>query len=420
MSHRFKILMTAGAVAAKLDAVKYVTNRFKGGRMAQLADEMFEHPDVLSINMCPKGSEIPDHIDFELVYLCSKDAKVPDTRISKRNPQIVHFDDFYDYQTKVLEYAADSDIVILGAAVANLLPVCYYQSYCRVNGMYGCEDYNTIEGNRVELPLTDKFPSHNYVERDEILMKWRIAPRVIDQVKAVMKPGGHLFGFKLLSDSSNDELVEAAYETLIGSKATAVFANDASDLRDVTVVTKDHAARSIPRSCLSEEIFHLATDTYYRTEIVPGEVDQTLWMLLQELADMHKVHFRHEKSGMMFGTIAYNLGEQGFVCTGRGKRELDELAVVTKVTHDYKNWVVHSIGHKASLNAPLLDRLFKHNPNVKAIVHYHDQVEGLPTQDYEMPGTVRDAGRYSETSFNIEAHGCILMFEQQKRKWVQV
>src|ERR1035441_6034934 len=96
---------------------------------------------------------------------------------------------------QVVELAPKYDAVILGAAVANLIPVERFPG---------------------------KFPSHNYKPGDIIPFSLKIAPRIIDEVKAVA-PKTHLFGFKLLSGVPHDELISAAYGVLLESHATAVF-----------------------------------------------------------------------------------------------------------------------------------------------------------------------------------------------------
>ena len=98
--------------------------------------------------------------------------------------------------------------------------------------------------------------------------------------------------------------------------------------------------------------------------------------------------------------------------TGRGKHELDSLSYVYNVNNDKRK--VYSAGGKASLNAPLLATCFD-NPAVDHIVHYHEQVEGLPTYPYAPPGTVRDSTRPNHTSFNIAEHGCMLLFDNEGR-----
>jgi hypothetical protein len=103
------------------------------------------------------------------------------------------------------------------------------------------------------------------------------------------------------------------------------------------------------------------------------------------------------------------------VTTGRGKRELDSIAQVVCVNHG-KRFVYTQGAEKASLNAPLLARLFE-NPHVDAILHCHHQVEGLPAHPYAPPGTVRDSERPNETSFNIEGHGCMLLLDKAGRRF---
>src|SRR3989344_5713965 len=100
-----------------------------------------------------------------------------------------HHDGLEDYKRIVLELAPEMDAVVLGAAVANLVPV---------------------------KPFHGKFPSHNYKPDDVIPIDFTIAPRIIDEVKKVA-PQTNLFGFKLLSDVANDELIRAAYEVLLAS-----------------------------------------------------------------------------------------------------------------------------------------------------------------------------------------------------------
>jgi hypothetical protein len=103
----------------------------------------------------------------------------------------------------------------------------------------------------------------------------------------------------------------------------------------------------------------------------------------------------------------------GLLTTGRGKRELESLAHIVGVDHEKR--VVHVSGDKASLNAPLLAKMFE-NPLVDHIVHYHEQVDGLPTYPYAPAGTVRDTNRPNHTSFNIAEHGCMLLFDKNGRR----
>ena len=126
--------------------------------------------------------------------------------------------------------------------------------------------------------------------------------------------------------------------------------------------------------------------------------------------------------GYVFGTVAVREPLSTFVTTVRGKKELSEVVRVIKVEHDGP-YEVHTVdGQKASLNAPLLHMIFSSCPDVHHIEHYHDQVEGLPTEPYAPPGTRRDSYRRDwfvpprprgRWSFNIEGHGCFLLFDKE-------
>ena len=99
----------------------------------------------------------------------------------------------------------------------------------------------------------------------------------------------------------------------------------------------------------------------------------------------------------------------GFITTIRGKEDLNEYTLVLNVDHD--NHIINVLNKKATLNAPLLDYIFK-NRKVKAIVHLHEFDNKLPFYDYAFPGTLKDSVRDNTTSFNIMYHGVIYLFDK--------
>jgi len=143
-----KILVTGGPVHAKIDAVKFVTNRFKGGLTAKLADELREQ-------------------GVQVTYLCSKGAKEPrspglpmDAPGWDSKVEVVYHDDFHDYRQKVKEMAPDFDAVVLGAAVANLIPTGYYDTDDEAWTKAQDEDRRGCAlGAFTPMPLEGKFPS---------------------------------------------------------------------------------------------------------------------------------------------------------------------------------------------------------------------------------------------------------------------
>ncbi len=364
-----KILVTGGPVHAKLDAVKIITNTFRGGMMADLADRL----KMVDIN------------NVEITYLTAKHSKVP----CLNSPRLLYHDGFQDYFKQVVELAPQFDAVILGAAVANLIP---------------------------KNPLTGKFPSHNYKPGDTIPIDFTIAPRVIDEVKKVA-PKTHLFGFKLLSGVPYEELISAAYGVLLESHATAVFANDRKDLWTKYAVTKERGVHPMAFDDMAQFILQCIRDKYYQTEVLNARViypdaEHTFRMYETLLGDK----FKPIPEGYVFGTIAIRNPDGSFLTTGRGKNELSDQVVVMDVHHTKLK--VRTYGKKATLNAPLLDWIFKHNQKCHAIVHYHEQRHDINlTLPYAIPGTVNDSQRAFEStqqSFNIADHGCFLLFDKNR------
>ena len=369
-----KILITGGPVHAHLDAVKIITNKFKGGLMADLAAYF----------------SMSDNADVHYLAAPKQGAVLPST--ARPNIHIYQHEGFHDYENAVLKFAPDMDAVILGAAVANLIPA---------------------------KPFEGKFPSHNYKEGDIIPIDFTIAPRVINKVKKVA-PKTHLFGFKLLSGVPYEELIRAAYEIVLDSGATAVFANDEKDLMQVYAVTKERGVHPLRRNELAGWIWKMINDGYYKTVFIENKellsTSEDIENKAKTLIDKYRDKFVQVENGMIFGTVAVRFG-LGFLTTGRGKKELDNLVYVDSVDHAKKEVRIVGFSPKASLNAPLLARLFEH-PAVDHIVHYHEQEPLLPVTPYAPPGTTRDSNRqiWRSRSFNIQGHGCMLLFDKEGKQ----
>jgi hypothetical protein len=268
----------------------------------------------------------------------------------------------------------------LGAAVANLIPV---------------------------QPWQGKFPSHNYKPGDIIPIDFTIAPRVIDQVKEAA-PNTHLFGFKLLKGVDLEELIRAAYEVLLSSKATTIFANDATDLKTVYAVTKERGVHKLQREVVAQWVYDMINDEYYHTDVQPGGLPASYADEIRSIVRQHADQFKEVQGGYVFGTVAKRFPD-GFMTTARGKSELEDWSFVQNVNHD--SLTVRACHKKATLNAPLLDRIFQ-NEKVQVIVHAHHHDESLPTQAYAPAGTVRDVERDVSTSFNVEGHGYYHLYDE--------
>lgn len=377
-----KVLVTGGPVHAHLDSVKIITNKFKGGTMAAFAAELCRFTDI------------------EVTYLCAKGSKEPSGHMVKN---VVHHNGYEDYRDKVLEYAKTFDAIILGAAVCNLIPV---------------------------NPWKEKFPSHDYKEGDVIDIPFTIAPRIINMVKKV-NPKITLIGYKLLSGVPEEELIRAAKEVLVGSKADCVIANLCESLDKKIAVCKDFSTHNLD-ACFARKaygneemsidsnfIHAMIMDEHYRTEcgMVSFNKEEALaavdaLKVAQKRIEKYKQYFTPNEAGYIFGSVAVRIqdGKNAFITTSRGKKDLNSFATVAHV--DHKNKVVTSGIVKPTLNAPFLHHIFETHPEVNVIVHLHKKPEpfrGLQhgfachVAPWAPPGTVRDSIR--DAGFTISNGG---------------
>lgn len=160
---------------------------------------------------------------------------------------------------------------------------------------------------------------------------------------------------------------------------------------------------------------NISSDIYYKTIIKNRTITvnkKDLNMFNQYINKFKNILTKNKYNDKYyFGCVAVK-SENGIITTTRGKQKLDEYTFIENV--DHKNHIINVINKKATLNAPLLDYLFKNN-QVKIIVHLHEFDDKLIYYDYAFPGTVRDSIRNNITSFNIRHHGVIYMFDKEGR-----
>jgi len=348
-----KILVTAGPIPARVDSVKYIMNRFRGGLAVKTAEELQKKGHDVSVMVWEYAG-----IETELPLIKIKDVN--------------------DYFKKVLKYKAD--VYILAAAVANLAPL---------------------------NPFPGKFPSHNYKVGDVFPIDFTIAPRVIDSIKNTY-PTSTLIAYKLY-DGTDEELIKAGKKTLFESRANVVFANHPKWAKEKKlVITTDGAVFPVSFDEHIELIDKVIKETFYKTEIIetttPELTDQDIFII--------ESYPKHREDEMTFGTFAIRKGS-GFITTTRGKKQGEKsVAFVEKVDHEKK--IVYS-NPKATLNAPLLHMLLHKNPQINFLIHSHEFIGTKIQNDYQFPGTTGDlqnAIQTTENNFLIQLphHGYIAGF----------
>jgi len=205
-----------------------------------------------------------------------------------------------------------------------------------------------------------------------------------------------------------DNIIDDIYRKLLKNKWHFVIIDVNGRLN---VLTKEKSLFVINDEQQFIEAFR--QDIYYKTVII----NQNITVNQNDL-DIYKKYIQEYRAIMqkniygdkyIFGSVAVKT-KNGFITTIRGKENLEDYTIVNNV--DHASHILSVINKKATLNAPLLDYLFK-NGNVKIIVHInHEYDDSLPYYEYAFPGTVRDSFRDNKTSFNIKYHGVIYLFDE--------
>lgn len=207
-----------------------------------------------------------------------------------------------------------------------------------------------------------------------------------------------------------NEIIEDKYKELLNNKLHFMLLKNNNK---IYVLTKEKSMFEI--TDIDKFIENFNKDIYYKTIVNDSiEVDKSDLEIYFKYIDKYKDIMMKNIYGdkYIFGSVAVR-SKNGFITTLRGKEDLNDYTYVRNVDHD--NHIINVNGKKATLNAPLLDYLFK-NKNVKTIVHLnHEYDESLPYYNYEFPGTVKDSIRNNTSSFNIKNHGVIYLFDKNDK-----
>lgn len=206
------ILLTSGGTKTKIDSVRHVGNMSSGTFGCHLCWAFMErghHVDFLHA----EGSKVPHEVRLDLIDLKLQDrdplrALASHERIFDKyndeglyNP--ISYVDFDEYarllQTLLSPAYPRRDVVVLAAAVSDFAPI-------------------KTEG---------KISS----DVNEVTIKMVQTPKLIRQIKK-WSPSVMLVGFKLLVDSTAEQLDAAMREQKIKSGADMVVGNDLRDIRN--------------------------------------------------------------------------------------------------------------------------------------------------------------------------------------------
>lgn len=215
------ILLTSGGTRVMIDRVRHIGNMSSGTFGAEIGRQIFLHekgktsnliflkaensksPFALTVNWAEQSSYVAHHKLKELqrLYLENKDHYTE-----------LKYKTYVHYRSMLLSLLQGMqwDVVVLAAAVS---------------------DY--VVANYVDGKIRSK---------DALKIELAPAEKLISRVKE-LNPECHLIGFKLLVDSTPEQLIQAAQESAIKNGCEYVIANDLSDIQAsrhrLSIVTKD-------------------------------------------------------------------------------------------------------------------------------------------------------------------------------------
>ena len=377
-----RVLITAGTVYGPLDANKLVGNRVRGLWATQFAGYLsakgHEVTLLLPDTMPPKSA----------LDVGNYDSSGPAIRVLRHKG-------FWDYRQQCLTLAHQHDAAVMAAAVVNWIPA---------------------------QPYEGKMPTQGFKEGDTIQVPFILAPHVIDEMKMeVANPKLTLIGCKMLVNSPEDDLIEAAYGVLLKARCNVVVANDmGKGLKRKLVVHQDRTVQEYDDDFdgfYANLLGHIE-DEHYSTQWEPWSscaFGSEEGRIFDQVVGKYRDRFVKRQAGhdQVFGAVfvptpTYAKGLVSPREKGAWFNSADATALDVVM-----NRTCYVFGpNKATLNAPLLLRVAReYKPT--AVLHLHEQLPGVPTVPYAPPGTVRDNEReIPGPVFNIEGHGFIACLDK--------
>jgi phosphopantothenoylcysteine synthetase/decarboxylase len=200
------ILITSGGTKIQIDKVRHIANMSSGTFGAKIATEALKSGHQVTL-FKKEGSKTPFSLLLDFFKQSSSEIAENISDLSnilqyRNRYKEANFSDFNSYESGLCALISSEkfDVVILAAAVSD----------------YGIDNY--VDG---------KIRSS-----DDMSIKLKSLPKIINRIKKEWGFQGKLVGFKLLVDSSEEELVIAANKSIKDNDCDIVVANDLQDIKN--------------------------------------------------------------------------------------------------------------------------------------------------------------------------------------------
>jgi phosphopantothenoylcysteine decarboxylase/phosphopantothenate--cysteine ligase len=203
-----KILITSGGTKIPIDRVRSITNMSKGTFGSRIADAFFYYGLKSFIHETAFDKDVVNPIE-KITFFMAKGSKLPiaqymhnETYEDGYHPIVyVEYSTFDDYKNGIEKLLTKEtyDIIVVAAAVSD----------------YGVANY-----------YDGKYRSRE----DDMCIKLVKLPKILPIMRK-LAPNSVICGFKLLVDSTEDELVEAMRKQIEESDVDIVIGNDLRDIK---------------------------------------------------------------------------------------------------------------------------------------------------------------------------------------------
>lgn len=205
-----KILITSGGTKIPIDTVRHIANMSSGTFGSKIAYEALKAGHQVDF-FYAKGSKTPFSINVNF-YPLNRDgvireiAKIENIKYDALLYGCKYsestYDNFESYMSNLEKQinTVKPDVIILAAAVSD----------------YGVDNF--VDG---------KIRSKD----SDMCIKLKLLPKVISKVKS-WAPNAYLVGFKLLVNSTQEELIENAKKSIESNGCNMVVANDLRDIKN--------------------------------------------------------------------------------------------------------------------------------------------------------------------------------------------
>lgn len=201
------ILITSGGTKVAIDRVRHISNMSSGTFGSKIAMEALEAGNVVNFFKA-ENSKSPFMMRLDLMEQRYANALSEVLKLNSKYVKYKHqyresvYRNFDEYVCGLesLVKSTNPDVIILAAAVSD----------------YGVDNY--VDG---KIRTKDS----------DMVIKLKPLPKVISKVKE-WAPNAYLVGFKLLVDSTDEELVYYAEKSVKDNKCDMVVANDLRDIKN--------------------------------------------------------------------------------------------------------------------------------------------------------------------------------------------